>query len=105
MRSGPMFEVESVLLRGNDAAGMARWAELAGLGYRLVSAIPQGDGEALLLLERMATGRGELILPQAVAADPATAGAVRAKVQAYQAERQRSMPAAPAPAAAPAQKP
>lgn len=99
-----MFEVESVLLRGNDAAGMARWAELAGQGYHLVAAIPQGDGGALLLFERMASGRSELTLPQVVAADPATAGAVRAKVQAYHAERQRSVPPAPVPEA-PAPKP
>jgi len=90
-----MFEVESILLQGNDAVGMARWAELAGQGYRLVTAIPQGDGGALLLLERTASGRAELTLPQVVAADPATAGIVRSKVQAYQAERQRSMPSAP----------
>ena len=95
-RIGPMFEVESVIVRANDAVGMAQWAELAGQGYHLVSAIPQSDGGALLLLERMANGRGELTLPQAVAADFATAGAVRAKVQAYQAERLRPMSPAPA---------
>ncbi len=77
-------------VRGNDPVGIAFWAELAAQGFHVVAAVPQPDGGSVLYLERMAGMRGEALrLPTLIEQDPTAAAALRAKVQAAQADRQR----------------
>lgn len=96
-RVGGSFEVETLTVRGSDAASMSAWAELAAQGFHVVAAVPQGDGTAVLYCERMATSRSEAPrIPKAVEQDARAADLLRARLQAI-----RAVPT-PAPAAAPA---
>lgn len=102
-RPQPGYEVDSLVITPGDPAGLAAWAALAAQGFHVVGVLAQ-DGKQVLLLERMANpGSTDMRLPSAVAADPAQAAALQARLQAIRAERQaaaaRPMPApAPAPA-------
>lgn len=87
------FEVESLVVKPDDKAAMAKWAELAGLGYHVVASTPQTGGATLLLLERTGVP-GVIQVPAVVSADKELADAVRFKVAQAQQER-GSRPAAP----------
>jgi hypothetical protein len=96
-RPGGSFEVETLTVRGSDAASMSAWAELAAQGFHVVAAVPQSDGAVMLLCERIATSRSEPPrLPRAVEQDARAAELLRARLQAM-----RAVPT-PAPAAVPA---
>lgn len=91
------FEVERLVLTSHDAAGLARWAELAALSYHLAAVAPAGDGQ-VLFLER-AGQPAHLQLPAVIEQDPAVAAALREKIQAQIAERQQAQRALQAPGA------
>ena len=84
--------------RENFTAAVARWAELAALGYRVVVALPSEQG-ATLYLERSAVGGvpGPLRLPAALEQDGNAAKVLRARIEAAQAERAKLMMPAPRP--------
>ncbi|MCK6488806.1 MAG: hypothetical protein L6R48_10840 [Planctomycetes bacterium] len=93
------YEVESLVVKPDDKASMAKWAGLAGLGYHVVASTPQTGGATLLLLER--TGSPGLIqLPEVVAADRELADAVRFKVAQTQQGRTGHPATPPTPATA-----
>lgn len=96
-RGGPSFDVEVLNVRAHDATMVALWAELAGQGFHVVAAVPQPDGTATLYLERTGGMRNEPPrLPGLIEQDAPAAAILRAKLQAAQADRQRSVvPAVP----------
>lgn len=99
------FDVEVLPIRPSDVAALARWAELAALGYHVVATVPGGDGAAVLYLERMQMGF-KTKLPDAVELSPEVGATVLARIQAAQAERAQSQngqrqPGIPGPAVPP----
>lgn len=85
-------EVELVLLdSATDKAGLARWAELASVGYGLSQVYEMG-GKSYLFLERNRNNaQDEFALPAAVEADPAVANPLRAKIMTQVQQQQQAM--------------
>lgn len=94
-RPNTAYEVEIVILRAGDTAGLATWTELAATGFHVVGTIP-GDGQTTVLLERPIIGTpGSLRLPASVEANPSQAGLrqrILAAMQARQGQPQRAVP-------------
>jgi len=89
--------VEVLTVDASDPTGVAAWAHLAAEGFRVVAAIPQADGKAVLLVERMMVPRAEgPRLPLILADHPALAADLLRQIQTTQHQRPRPVARPPA---------